>query len=183
MRSLVVALVAALLVLSLAGCSSGSDSSGTTAPTTTDTSASTANAADAEAAYLTDRSVNDNDVAPAPFPSFTTTVTPVAIQERLDSGRAMIILFYDSAQNVTTDERAEVEAVANDYRGLVDLITYDVGASDEAIAQGNVMYASELGINSTPYIVVVDQGGFITFRWKGYLERETLGREVERVTK
>lgn len=183
MRSLVVALVAALFVLSLAGCSGSSDDSGTTAPATTNPPASTANAADTEAPYLADRSVNDNDIAPAAFPSFTATVTPAAIQERLDSGRAMVIFFYDSAQNVTTDERAEVEAVANDYRGLVDLITYDVGASDSAIAQANVMYASELGINSTPYIVVVDQGGFITFRWKGYLERETLGREVERVTK
>jgi len=182
MRSLVAALVAALVVLSLAGCSGGSDTSETTAPATTNPPA-TANPADAGAPYLTDRSVNDDDIAPAAFPSFTATVTPAAIQERLDGGRAMLILFYDSAQNVTTDERAEVEAVANGYRGLVDLITYDVGASDAAIAQANVMYASELGINSTPYIVVVDQGGFITFRWKGYLERETLGREVERVTK
>ena len=72
----------------------------------------------------------------------------------------------------------------NDYRGLIDLITFDISGdvNDPATLEA-VTYASELSASSTPYLLVVDGGGFITWRSKGYTEQESLRREVERATR
>jgi len=177
MRNAVALFVVVVLALGLAGCSGG-DKTADADPVLTPPAASAAPAEEP----IVDRSANDDDLAPLLFPAFEETMTPSAIQDRLDQGRPMVIFFYDSNQDVTRDTRAEVDAVADDYRGLVDLITYDVGATDRATRTASVMYASELGISSTPYVVVVDRGGFMTWRWKGYVERGILGREVERVS-
>lgn len=181
MRRTVVALVAALLALTLVGCGGGGEE-----PTTEETPAAAAPATPAvtEPGYTTDRSNNDFDALPVPFPSFVTTTTPVIFQEKLDSGRPMLILFHDDRQAVTDDLRAEVDAVMNDYRGLVDLITFNVsGASTDPATVAAVTYASELGVNSTPYIVIVDGSGFMTWRSKGFAERGVLKREVERASR
>ena len=86
----------------------------------------------------TDKSANDSDVLPAAFPSFTTTETPVVFQEKLDRGQPMLILFYDDAQQVTPNVRAEVDAVMTQYRGLIDLVTCSVGgpATDAGTLDG-----------------------------------------------
>jgi hypothetical protein len=71
-----------------------------------------------------------------------------------------------------------------DYRGLIDLVTFNVG--DEAgqqAAEMAVTYANELGIDGTPYTMTVDGDGFVTWRWKGFPERGYLTREVERATR
>ncbi len=179
MRKIVVALVVALFALTLVGCGGGEEevpAEATTEPTPP--------AATVEEVTVADKSANDTDLTPAPFPSFTTTETPAVFQEKLDRGRAMLILFYDPAQQVTGATRAEVDAVMNDYRGLIDLVTFDIGgdANDPATLAA-VTYAAELGAASTPYVLVVDGGGFITWRSKGYTEQGSLRREVERATR
>ncbi len=187
-RTTVAALAVALLalVLALAGCSGGG---GEEAPATdpaaapAETPATDSGAADVPA-YVTDRSINDNDMEPVAFPSFTTTETPAVFAEKLEAGRPMLIFFYDPAQGVTDTQRPEVDAVMESYRGLIDLITFDVGGpNDSAAAQAAVAYASELGVSGTPYTLVVDGSGFITWRWKGYVDREYIEREVERATR
>ncbi len=182
MRKIVVALVVALLALTLVGCGGGGEE---TATTEEPAAAAAPPAAVAPAATADDdRSANDSDTPPGPFPSFTTTVTPAVFQEKLDAGRPMVIFFYDDAQLVTATQRAEVEAVTSEYRGLIDLVTFSVGgASTDPNTLAAVTYAKELGANSTPYILIVDGGGFITYRVKGYVDRGILFREVEQASR
>lgn len=180
MRKIAVALVVALFALTLAGCAGG----GETATTETPAAPAAAPAATVTDEVVVDRSANDSDAAPSAFPSFTTTATPAVFQEKLDRGQPMLILFYDDAQQVTPTVRAEVDAVMTQYRGLIDLVTFSVGgpANDPATLDA-VTYASELGAASTPYILIVDGGGFITWRSKGYAEQSIVKREVERATR
>lgn len=183
MRKIVVALVVALLALTLVGCG-GEEEPATeeTAPAATEQPAATLTPEEAAAAL--DRSANDSDIAPGPFPSFTTTDTPAVFADKLEQGRPMIIVFYDNTQQVTSSVLAEVEAVMTEYRGLADLITFSVsGDTNSPDVQAAVTYATELGVASTPYIIVVDGGGYITWRNKGFAEQEIIQREVERATR
>lgn len=182
MRRIVVALVVVMLALTLVGCGGG----GEKATTTEDPAAVAAPPAVAApaAAASADRSANDSDIPPAAFPSFTTTTTPAVFQEKLDAGRPMLIFFYDDAQQVTATQKVEVESVATDYRGLIDLVTFSVGgASTDPNTLAAVTYAKELGAGSTPYLLVVDGGGFITYRAKGYVDRAIIHREVEQASR
>jgi hypothetical protein len=170
--------------LVLVGCGGGGEPTEPAAEAPPAEAPPAAPAAPAQPEYVTDRSLNDDDIEPAPFPSFTTTETPAALADKLDAGRPMVILFYDPAQGVTGTLRPEVDAVMNDYRGLVDLVTFNVGGSAESDAtKSAVTYATELGVNSTPYLIVVDGNGFITWRWKGYVDRGLIEREVERASR
>lgn len=185
MRRIVVAFVVAALAFVLAGCGGGAEE----APAA-DAAADPAAAAPAPAAapvvpaYMTDRSANLDEATPTVFPSFTSTITPSAFQAKLDARRPMAILFYDSKQLVTGDVRGEMDAVIADYRGLIDLVTFDVsGAGDQKAAEAATMYAAELGVQSTPHILIVDRNAFIIWQWRGFADRETLGREVERATR
>lgn len=183
MQKLVVAVLVAALALTLVGCGGGGDAATTEQPADNATDqAATAGAGDE--APPADKSANDSDIAPGPFPSFTATETPAVFAEKLDQGRPMIIVFYDDNQQVASSVLAEVEAVMTQYRGLIDLITFNVGGDQnnpEVLAA--VTYASELGVASTPYIIIVDGGGYITWRSKGYAEQKIIQREVERATR
>jgi hypothetical protein len=181
MQKTVAALVAALLVASLAGCAPEELPAPTppVAPATVPAAPGTT--------YATDRSFNTADFEPVAFPSFDTTETPAVLADKLAAGRAMLILFYDSRQDVTGDLRVEVDYVINEYRGLIDLVTFDVGKVDDQGAPAfesvaAVMYAGELSVTSTPHLIAVDRGGFITWRWRGFVDRGYIKREVERAT-
>lgn len=180
MRRIVVVLVVALLALSLAGCGGGSEPT-TEAPPA---AAAPAEAPATEVGLDPDRSSNDSDIAPVAFPSFATTDTPAVFKEKLDAKRPMLIFFHDNRQQVTADLRAEMDAVMTEYRGLIDLITFNTEGEVASLeVQAAVTYASELGITGTPYLIVVDRNGFITWRSKGYAERNVIEREVERATR
>jgi predicted small lipoprotein YifL len=183
MRRIVAALVIAALASVLVGCGGGGGAVEPADAPPADTPVAPP-AVPAEPEYVTDRSLNESDTPPAPFPSFATTETPAVLADKIAAGRAMLIFFYDPAQQVTGTLRPEVDAVMEEYRGLVDLVTFDVGGSaDSDTTKSAVVYASELGVNSTPYVIVVDKGGFITWRWKGYVDRAYIKREVERASK
>lgn len=187
MRRIVVALVVAAVVLTVAGCGGGGGAAEPTDTAAEQPPAQQPPAEPAEPTYMTDRSATEADKTPAPFPSFVTTETPAVFRDRLDAKRPMIVFFFDPAQGTTNDVRAEIDAVMKEYRGLIDLVTFNIGEKDAQgapteSAKNAVVYASELGVNSTPYIVVVDRGGFITWRWKGFVERGYIEREVERAT-
>jgi len=184
MRRIVVAFVVAVLAFALVGCGGGEEAATETAPEADAAAAPAAAPEPMEPAYVTDRSLNVDETTPTPFPSFTTTITPYAFQEKLDARRPMLILFYDKGQTVTKDLRAEVDAVIEEYRGLIDLVTFDVsGGGDPKAAEDAIVYATELGVQGTPHVLIVDRGSFITWQWKGYVERGVLEREVERVTR
>lgn len=187
MRRFVVALVIALVALTLVGCGGGGGTATTTTPST-GTGAAAAPAAAAPVApalpaYVGNRSVSENGT-PTAFPSFVDTATPAVFKQKLDAHRAMAIVFYDDGQDITNTMRAEVTAAMTNYRGLVDLITFTVnGPKDNPKIQQAVTYAAELKAQGTPYIVVVDRGGFITYRNKGYVDRAIIARELERASR
>jgi protein-disulfide isomerase len=121
-----------------------------------------------------------------PFPSKLTTALPAAVQSKLDAGRPMLIFFFDSSEPETTEQRGEIDAVVREYRGLIDLVTFDVkggatGQSTDAAKQAATL-ATDLGVKATPYIIVVDRNGFITWRWLGFVDRDVIEREVLRAT-
>ena len=175
MRRIISALVVALFALTLAGCGSTADNA--QQQPVTPAKPPTA-AAQAEPV---DRSPVEAG-APEPFPAMEATVLPEAVKMRLDAKRPVLLFFYDSAQQITTAQRTEVDAVVLEYRGLIDLVTFDVtaGTSDtgSAAAQAAAAFAGELGVKSTPYIVIVNGDGSITWRWLGFVDRELIGREV-----
>lgn len=182
MRRLVAALVLVALAVGLAACGGGggtAEKGGGALPP----EGAKPRAKSEEPAYAVDRSKNEDAGTPTPFPSFESTGVPAVIQEKLDAGRAMLIFFYDPAQQSTNDVRAEVDAVMRQYRGLIDLVTFNVGGGpmNEA-ALAATSYAAELRVSGTPYLLTVDKNGYITWRWRGYVDRGVIAREVERAT-
>lgn len=183
MRKLVVALVVAGLAFTLAGCGGGGGEAAEPA-----TPAAPTPPAPAAPTVSDDRSPVETSptVPPVAFPSTLSTPLPDAVQKKLDAGRPMLMFFFDTAELETKAERAEIDAVLGEYRGLIDLVTFDVssksGAPASDAAKAAVSLANDLGIKGTPYIVVVDGNGFITWRWLGFVDRALIDREVLRAT-
>src|SRR5665648_146654 len=166
MRRIVAALVVALIALTLAGCG-GTAETATQQPTVPTQPAPAA----VQSEPLVDRSPVEVG-PPEPFPAMETTPPPAIVQQKLDAKRPMLLFFYDSAQEITASERVEVDSVLRQYRGLIDLVTFDVTAGNAAApsddAQAAATFAGQLGIKSTPYIVIVNDDASITWRWLGY---------------
>lgn len=183
MRRIIVAALVVGLALSVAGCGGG----GGTDTTTTNQAATPAPAAAApvEVPTVTNRSPIELG-APEPFPTLDTTAAPAALTAKLEAGRPLLIFFYDNAELETKAQRAEVDAILKEYRGLIDLVTFDVGATQDGVAtdaaKQAVSVANSLRVTSTPYIIIVDGNGYITWRWLGYVDREIINKEVLRAT-
>ncbi len=181
MRRIVVAVLAVGLALSITGCGGGgTDTAATETPVATPTKA-----AQVEVPTVTNRSPIETGT-PELFPALETTAVPAALATKLEAGRPLLIFFYDKTELETEEQRAEVDAVLKEYRGLIDLVTFDVGgksagAATDAAKQA-VAIANELRVSSTPYIIIVDSNGYITWRWLGYVDREIIGKEVLRAT-
>ncbi|MDZ4655535.1 MAG: hypothetical protein U1F44_06635 [Coriobacteriia bacterium] len=181
MRRIVVALVVLSMAFVVVGCGGGeadpeADAAGDVAvvPAPVTVEPAPVDRSPVEAGY------------PALFPAITSTEIPSAIQQKLDDGRPMAVFFYDGTQVVTKDQRVELDAALAEYRGLIDLVTFNLastaGSPPGEDAQVAAVIASDLGISGTPYIMLVDGNGFVTWRYKGYIDREVIGREVLRAT-
>ncbi|MHB1341774.1 MAG: hypothetical protein ACYC77_06575 [Coriobacteriia bacterium] len=185
MRKLVVALAVAVLAFTLAGCGGGAEEAPAADP---NAPAPAPAAAVAAPEVVTDRSPVETSptVPPVVFPSTLSTALPEAVQKKLDAGRPMLMFFFDTAELETKTQRAEIDAVLGEYRGLIDLVTFDVSSTSGVpatdSAKAAVSLATDLGIKGTPYIVVVDGNGFITWRWLGFVDRALIDREVLRAT-
>lgn len=134
-----------------------------------------------------------------PFPTDVNLV-PQVILDRLETDQPMLIFFFDPAQRTTDDQRAEIEAVMEDYRGVIDLVTFDVGRFVTTSESGAVtlrpgitedqsadkvarlMSAENLNVTATPYIIFVDGQGHITHRFQGFVDRTLIDRETSRAT-
>lgn len=206
MRRLVVVVIAVVMVLSLTACGGGGDTATTTksGEVATQTQADkTSTAAKPGAAVASENSSNtlspQEGQAFEPFPT-DSEVLPNEIKQRLDSKRPMLIYFFDATQRHSDDERAQVDAVLADYRGLIDLVAFDVskyvttdasgsvqpkpGIADDPTAQQVAMLLSSnyLNVTYTPYIVFVDRQGYITYRFRGMVDSDLLERQVLRAT-
>lgn len=200
MRRLVVALVVACMLVTLVGCGGGGEEAAPSGEVTTQTQATPAapeNAGD-EDVVIADASPLEGQVF-EPFPTDVEVLTS-EIAERLDAGQPMIILFFDEAQQTSDDQREEIDAVLKDYRGLIELVAYDVGefvqvdedgaitvlpdmAEDESARQVARLFSEDyLGITFTPYLVFVDSDGYITYRYRGFVDGKLIEREVLRAT-
>ncbi|MCL4554504.1 MAG: hypothetical protein M1617_03555 [Actinobacteria bacterium] len=134
-----------------------------------------------------------------PFPTDVNLV-PQVILDRLETDQPMLIFFFDPAQRTTDDQRTEIEAVMEDYRGVIDLVTFDVGrfvttsesgaitlkpgiTEDESADKvARLMSAENLNVTATPYIIFVDDQGHITYRFQGFVDRTLIDRETSRAT-
>lgn len=186
MRRILVAIVAALAVLSLTACSGSSSSSSSSTTTSTATSTPAPAPATGSTPVNADASAIESDF-PQAFPAITTTATPAAIKQDLADAQPMLLLFYDHTQDVSKNERVQVDTALKQYRGLIDLVTFDIAKTSDGTAgtaaQTAAALASDLKISRTPYIVMVDGNGFITWRFKGYVDSGIIEREILRATK
>lgn len=207
MRRLVVVVIAVVMALSLTACGGGGGDAATTTKSgevATQTQATkTSTAAKPGAAVASENSSNTLSPQEASvFEAFPTDpeVLPAEIKQRLDSKRPMLIYFFDATQRHTDDARAQVDAVLADYRGLIDLVAFDVskyvttdasgsvqpkpGIADDPTAQQVAMLLSSnyLNVTYTPYIVFVDRQGYITYRFRGMIDADLLERQVLRAT-
>jgi hypothetical protein len=122
------------------------------------------------------------------------------ISQRIAASKPMLIFFYDSQQKTTDDQRAAIDTVLNDYRGTIDLVSFDAGKYVTVDESGTVsvkpgmeedetaervarlMSADNLDVRFTPYLVFVDRQGYITYRYRGYVDESAIEREVLRAT-
>ncbi|HEX9093993.1 MAG TPA: hypothetical protein VF902_08420 [Coriobacteriia bacterium] len=185
MRRLAAALVLAVAALSLAACGGGGGSEAA-APATPPPAV----VAPVPAAATPGKDIKSptETVSNEAFP-VVAGETPEAIVTRLQAKQPMVVFFYDSTQGTTADQRVEVEAVTKKYRGMIDLLTYDIAAgvagSDTAtdpVVQQAMDMAGTLKVKFTPYILFVDREGRITYRFSGFTDRGLLEREVLRAT-
>jgi hypothetical protein len=180
MRRLVAALVLAALVMSL--------SAATPAPAADPAAAPAAPAAAPAAAAAADTHMPTETVTNEPFPA-TADSTPQRVMTLLQNKQPMMLFFYDSTQSITKDQRTEIDTVLKKYRGLIDLLAYDIGSGlpDSATAkdpevQRAMDMAGQLKVNFTPYIVFVDRAGRVTYRFSTFTDRQLLEREILRAT-
>jgi len=196
MRRLVAALIALLLVLTLVGCGGGEEPADTAA---TDEAAAPAPAPPAAAddgavSPIVDRSDLSEEMF-EPMPNGEGV--PQSVTDRLADGKAMLLLFYNSDQDVTNDLRKQVDMVAEDNTGMIDLLTYNLGKSAEVDDSGKVVvdeeeltddpkgqeavsFARLLEIDHVPTLIVVDEQGYQIFKSRGFIDAELLERQVER---
>ncbi len=157
-------------------------------------------------APVVEQDVDDPDLSPIeeavyePFPVDPEVGVPDAIQSRLDAGQPMIILFIDETQKTTDDQQKTIDDVTDKYQGLIDLVTFDVSRFVTHDADGRITVQSEinadetgrqvarmidednLDIRFTPFTLIVDDQGYVTWRYRGISDGKTLEREVLRVT-
>ena len=206
MRSRFVA-VALVLALSLAtfllvGCGGSNAEEPATTDTTAQTPVTPAAPASAAVVPAVDRSPAE-EVVYEPFPT-DPQITPKPVLQLLEAKQPMIVCFYDTAQKTSNDEKEGVDGkggldlIMSDYRGAIDLVSFDVGKfvktsstgkitvdpafADSASGEQTASLAAELGVDFTPYVVIVDGDGYIIARFRGWEETENIEREVLRAT-
>lgn len=198
MRSIVAVLIAALVAITLSGCGGGGNQTAEQPPATeapAPAAAPVAGQASAGVQTPTDASKTET-LSYSPLVSKGVTA-PAAVADRIKAKQPFILVFYDAPQPVTDDQKAIISGVLKKYRGLVGLVTYNVGkhvSQDESStitvkdsllkdksARQAVEFARGLRVNFTPYVIVVDKYGYTTYRGRGLVDGKTLEREVLRV--
>ncbi len=206
MRRTVVVAVAVMMVLSLAGCGGGGGDTGAGDASPSPSIAGTTTPASSVSQVSSDLSSEASDtISPLEeqkFVAFPTDedVLPDAIKQRLEAAQPMLIFFGDPTQKTNDDQAEAIDAVMGDYRGLISLVTFDVGkyvTSDQdgtieikagmendptAKKVARLLGSDYLNIKFTPYLVFVNSDGYITHRVRGYVDSALIEREVLRAT-
>ncbi|MHB9003579.1 MAG: hypothetical protein ACYC6C_05885 [Coriobacteriia bacterium] len=201
MRRLFAALIVVMLAFSLTGCGGGGEEEATTGETAVQTQpAGTPAAPVAVSGEATTFDLSGGEEQKfEPFP-VSEEVVPDVISQRILARKPMLVFFYDSQQKTTDDQRAAIDAVLAEYRGTIDLVSFDAGKyvtvdesgtatvrpgmEDDGTAErvARLMGADNLNVRFTPYLVFVDRQGYITYRYRGYVDESAIEREVLRAT-
>jgi len=201
MRRLIVVGIAVMMVFSLTGCGGGEDPADQEVAVQTQGTAvpAPAGATPPQSEGPTNSLSPQEKQVFEPFPTDEEAL-PAEIKQRLDAKRPMLLLFYDTTQKTTNDQRTEIDSVLSEYRGLIDLVSYDVskyvstdasgvvtpkpGMEDDLTAQqvATLLGSDYLGVTFTPYIVFVDRQGYITWRVRGWVDSALLEPQVLRAT-
>jgi hypothetical protein len=187
MRRLIEATVLVIVAVSLSACGGGG--------TTTATPAASAPAAPPVPPTANAGSANTyNTLSPPQGPTgvaFPVGVnTPEQIKSRIDSHQPMIILYYDPSQVTSNDQTVAISAAMAKYRGLIDLLQYDVtgalptGDNSQVTTRSEAitLETRELGVKFTPYVFVIDRAGIVVARYAGYVDSETLQLQILKAT-
>ncbi len=197
MRRLVVALIVIVAAFALVGCGGGEEEAAAPAETASAPAAAVAAPAEEEEVISDTLSPLEEQVF-EPFPT-DFEFTPPEISSRLDSGVPMIVFLNDGKQDVTLEQTTIIDGVIDeDYRGIVDLVSFDVGEylttetsgtitidsafDDDEVARWAIALVQRLEVGFTPYIVVVDEYGYITWRNSGLVDAKTLSSQLIRAT-
>ena len=184
------------LSFALTGCGGGADPAATPVATPAPTAAAPAPAAPVAGQPVT--GISDN-VPPVfePFPTGSSIATNVA--EKVAAKQPTLIYFFDSAQYTSGENRKIIDKVLDDNRGLVDLVAYDIGKyttidesgtitvlpafAKDPSAMVAVNMARALGASFTPYIVLTDTQGYIVWKYRGFVDKAFLEREIQRASR
>jgi hypothetical protein len=200
MRRLVAALTVLMLALSLAACGGGGAAE-TATPPAADAGAGAAAAGGAATTLpqVTDRSANESSTF-VPFPTGS-AIPPDLMYKVTVEKQPTLIYFYDSTQQTSKEVRRIIDAIRSENRGLVDLVTYDIGKymtvsadgslimdpslASDANAKSAVLLARDpaIAVTFTPFIVLTDGQGYIIFKHRGLVDRKLLEREVLRASR
>jgi hypothetical protein len=182
-----------MVAVGLAACSS----TDTTSTTTTTGTGATAASGTVVAVGVSTANPTGDILSPTqtvnPGETFPTdaSAVPSDIITALSAKKSMLVFFYDPTTHVSADERSEINSVMKKHRGEIELFALDytagISSSDtsttlDAETQKIELLSSALKVTTTPYIVLVDGSGRITYRFAGYVDRTLLTREVLRAT-
>lgn len=198
MRRFFAALVVASLALTLSGCGGGDDGGEAAqvdaVPTATVDAAASGSGSTTEPVDISDP---EPDVTFEPFP--VGSKVPPTIADNIEAGQPMLLLFYDGSMKDTDDVRSAVNKAMKANRGIVELMSYDLGEYTSVNSSGAVVVAEEdlledknagqvlilsreVGVKLLPYIIMTDDQGFIVFRHSGLVDAEYLKMHMERLT-
>ncbi len=186
MRRLIAAIILVMIAFSLSACG-GSGSTDTTSPAASVPAAPPAPPTAAKSGANASNTLSPPEV-PTGTPYPVGVNTPQQIKSRIDSHQPMIILFDDPEQLTSNDQAAAVSTAMSKYRGLIDLLTFDVtralpgNTPNETASKDIALQTRELGVAFTPYIFVVDRSGVVVARYAGYVDSETLQLSILRAT-
>lgn len=196
MRRPVVALLVAFLAFSIVGCGGGGAED---AAVSQDTAPPAPVAPPApiggpeQTEPIPNRSPDDEELF-EPFPAGA--FVPAGVAGRLESKQPMILFFTDAQQKTTDDMRAEINAVVAQNRGAIDLLVFDIGKfismsntgdvkvdsklQSDPVASQAAQLANELGVSFMPFMVIVDDQGYVIFKSRGVLDKDLIERQVQR---
>lgn len=189
MRRVVTALVIVSAAFALAACSSATPTTGTTGTPAAVVPAVPV-AATPVAASGDILSPTETVVPGETFPTDSSTV-PSSVLTVLDANKPMLVFWYDPTTKVAADQRKDINTAMAKYPGQITLVALDYTAGLPSIessanlpleTQKLELLAAALRVNTTPYILFVDQYHRITYRFAGFTDALLLEREILRAT-
>ena len=192
MRRVVTVITIVMFALALAACSAPPADTGTTG-TGTGTPAAVVPAAPAPAvaAPSGDTLSPTQTITPGEMLPTDQTIVPASIMANVTAKKPMLILWVDPTTHVAKSARGSANLAVKKYRGSIELVVldYTAGLSSNAASatldletQKIELFTAALRVNTTPYMVFVDQNGRITYRFAGWTDKDLLAREVLRAT-